>query len=72
MVKNGMRPVHPGEILLEEFMKGSAPGINANTLAKALEVPPNRITAIIRDSGALRAILPCVWQRFSIPRLNFG
>lgn len=48
MVKNGMRPVHPGEILLEEFMKGSHPGINANTLAKALDVPANRITSIIK------------------------
>ena len=53
MVKNGMRPVHPGEILLEEFMKGSAPGINANTLAKALEVPPNRITAIIKGQRSI-------------------
>jgi antitoxin HigA-1 len=48
MMKNGMRPVHPGEILLEEFMKPSAPPLNANTLAKALDVPPNRITAIIK------------------------
>jgi len=48
MVKNGMRPVHPGEILLEEFMKPSKPPINANTLAKALDVPANRITAIIK------------------------
>jgi len=48
MVKNGMRPVHPGEILLEEFMKGSDCPINANTLAKGLEVPPNRITSIIK------------------------
>jgi len=53
MVKNGMRPVHPGEILLEEFMKGSAPGINANTLAKGLEVPPNRITAIIKGQRSI-------------------
>ena len=53
MVKNGMRPVHPGEILLEEFMKGSAPGINANTLAKALEVPANRITAIIKGQRGI-------------------
>ena len=53
MVKNGMRPVHPGEILLEEFMKGSDPGINANTLAKALEVPPNRITAIIKGQRSI-------------------
>jgi len=53
MVKNGMRPVHPGEILLEEFMKGSDRGINANTLAKALEVPPNRITAIIKGQRGI-------------------
>lgn len=48
MLKNGMRPVHPGEILLEEFMKTAEPSINANILAKALEVPPNRITAILK------------------------
>ena len=53
MVKNGMRPVHPGEILLEEFMKGSDSPINANTLAKALEVPANRITAIIKGQRGI-------------------
>jgi addiction module HigA family antidote len=53
MVKNGMRPVHPGEILLEEFMKASDPAINANTLAKALEVPANRITAIIKGQRGI-------------------
>lgn len=53
MVKNGMRPVHPGEILLEEFMKGPDPGINANTLAKAIEVPANRITAIIKGQRSI-------------------
>jgi len=53
MVKNGMRSVHPGEILLEEFMKGSTPPINANALAKALEVPANRITAIIKGQRGI-------------------
>ena len=48
MIKNGMRPVHPGEVLLEEFMKLSDHPINANTLAKALGVPANRITTIIK------------------------
>ena len=48
MIKNGMRPVHPGEILLEEFMKPSAPPINANMLAKAIDVPANRITTILK------------------------
>jgi addiction module HigA family antidote len=47
-VKNGMRPIHPGEILLEDFMKPSVPPLNANALAKALDVPANRITAIIQ------------------------
>lgn len=53
MIKNGMRPVHPGEVLLEEFMKPSDPPINANTLAKALEVPANRITAIIKGQRGI-------------------
>jgi addiction module HigA family antidote len=53
MIRNGMRPVHPGEIPLEEFIKPSAPPINANTLAKALAVPANRITAIIKGQRGI-------------------
>ncbi|MEO8327717.1 MAG: HigA family addiction module antitoxin, partial [Nitrospirota bacterium] len=53
MVKNGMRPIHPGEILLEEFLQPSDPPINANTLAKALGVPPNRITAILKGQRGI-------------------
>ena len=53
MIKNGMRSVHPGEILYEEFMKPSDPPINANMLAKALEVPANRVTAIIKGQRGI-------------------
>jgi len=53
MIKNGMRPVHPGEILLEEFMKPSAPPINANMLAKAIDVPANRVTAILKGQRGI-------------------
>lgn len=53
MMKNGMRPVRPGEILLEEFMKPSDPPMNANTLAKALDVPANRITPIIKGQRGI-------------------
>ena len=53
MIKNGMRPVHPGEVLLEEFMRPAHPPINANTLAKALKVPANRITAIIKNQRGI-------------------
>ena len=53
MIKNGMRSVHPGEILLEEFMKPSAPPINANMLAKAIDVPANRITGILKGQRGI-------------------
>ena len=41
---NGMRPVHPGEILREEV---DGLGLSANALAKALGVPVNRVTMIL-------------------------
>jgi antitoxin HigA-1 len=53
MIHKGMRAIHPGEILLEEFMKPSDPPINANMLAKALEVPANRITTIIKGQRGI-------------------
>jgi antitoxin HigA-1 len=37
---------HPGEVLLEDFLKPM--GLNANLLSKAIGVPRNRITMILR------------------------
>ena len=51
MKKNGMRPVPPGEILNEEFLKPL--GQTANAPAKAIGVPPNRITAILTDARGI-------------------
>ena len=45
-VSNGMRPVHPGELLDEELEEL---GLSANALAHALCVPTNRITAILKE-----------------------
>ncbi|MCX5721857.1 MAG: HigA family addiction module antitoxin [Nitrospirae bacterium] len=53
MIKNGMRPVHPGEILFEEFMTPADLPINAHRLAKALEVPANCVTAIIKGQRGI-------------------
>lgn len=53
MTKHGIWPVQPGEILLDEFMKPADPPINANTLAKALDVPANRIAAIIKGQRGI-------------------
>jgi addiction module HigA family antidote len=51
-VSNGMRPVHPGEILGEELREL---GMSANALAKALDVPTNRITAILNGQRGITA-----------------
>ena len=52
-VKNGMRPIHPGEILREEFMIPL--GLSANALAIALRVPAPRINDIVRERRAISA-----------------
>ena len=51
-VKNGMRPVHPGEVLRDEL---EALGLSANALSKALDVPVNRITAILHGQRGVTA-----------------
>jgi addiction module HigA family antidote len=46
-------PVHPGEILAEDFM---APlGLTANRLALDLRIPPNRLSEIIRGRRSITA-----------------
>jgi addiction module HigA family antidote len=47
MIKNGMRPVHPGEILREEYLVPL--GMSANALATALHVTAGRINDIVRE-----------------------
>jgi addiction module HigA family antidote len=51
--RNGMRPIHPGEILKEDFMADL--GLSAHQLAAALRVPPNRISQIIAGKRAISA-----------------
>lgn len=47
MIKNGMRPIHPGEILRVEYLEPL--GISAHALAKALKVPPSRIGDLVLE-----------------------
>ena len=51
-VQNGMRPVHPGEILRGEL---DELGLSANALSKALGVPVNRITMILNGQRGMSA-----------------
>jgi len=48
-----LEPIHPGEILLEEFMKPM--GISINRLARDIVVPPGRISAIVNNRRAITA-----------------
>ena len=52
MVQNGMRPVHPGEILRDEL---AVLGLSANALSKQLGVPVNRITMILNGTRGISA-----------------
>lgn len=53
MFKNGMRPVHPGEILREDFLVPL--GMSANALATALKVPAPRVNDVVRERRGISA-----------------
>jgi len=48
-----MKPLHPGEVLREDFLK--AIGITAYRLATDINVPVNRITGIVNEDRAISA-----------------
>jgi addiction module HigA family antidote len=53
MKTNKLPPIHPGEILREEFMKPH--GLSQNALARALGVPPRRINEIVLEKRGFTA-----------------
>lgn len=48
-----LEPIHPGEILREEFMLPL--GLSINGLARDMHVPPNRIHGIVHEERAITA-----------------
>ncbi len=58
---NKLPPIHPGEILLEEFLEPM--GISQYRLAKDINVPPRRINEIVLGK---RAITPDTALRLSL------
>ena len=50
---NGKRPVHPGEVLREDFLKPL--DMSANALAKALHVPAPRMNDAVRKRRGVSA-----------------
>src|SRR5207249_4152950 len=53
MKTNRIPPIHPGEILREEFMKPRS--LSQNGLARALNVPPRRINEIVLEKRGITA-----------------
>lgn len=52
-IVNGMRPIHPGEVLREEFIVPM--GLTAHALAMELQVPAPRINDIVRERRGITA-----------------
>ena len=48
-----MEPIHPGEILLEEFL--GPMGLSQNALARGIGVPPRRINEIVHGARRVTA-----------------
>lgn len=53
MVQEKMPPIHPGEILLEEFLQPLS--LSQYRLAKDISVPPRRINEIVHGKRAITA-----------------
>jgi hypothetical protein len=66
---NKMRPIHPGEILREEFLVPL--GLSASALALELKVPAPRINDIARDARS-RRIRRCDSRAISGPARSSG
>jgi addiction module HigA family antidote len=51
MIHNGMRAIHPGEILREDYLVPL--GLSVNALANALHVPATRLHEIVKERRAI-------------------
>ena len=53
MIKNGMRPIHAGEVLREDYLEPL--GMSGNALAHAIGVTPARVHDILREERGITA-----------------
>jgi addiction module HigA family antidote len=53
MKSKALEPIHPGEVLLEEFLEPL--GLSQYRLAKGISVPPRRINEIVHGKRAVTA-----------------
>src|SRR6266550_1359533 len=67
-----LAPVHPGEILREDFLKPL--GLSINALARALSVPPNHVSGIVNEKRGISALMSLRLARYfgTSPELWLG
>jgi len=61
-----LEPIHPGEILLEDFIKPF--NLSINRLAKEIDVPAGRISEIVNGRRAITADTALRLGRLGYPR----
>ena len=57
-----LAPVHPGEILREDFTKPL--GLSINALARALRVPANHVSGIVNEKRGISALMALRLARY--------
>ena len=61
-MKKPLKNAHPGEVLLEEFLKPL--GVSQNSLARSVNVPPRRINEIVHGKRCVSADTAVRLSRF--------
>jgi addiction module HigA family antidote len=69
---NKLAPLHPGEILHEDFLKPL--GLSINGLARALHVPANHVSGIVNEKRGISALMVLRLARYfgTSPELWLG
>ena len=70
MTKRDFPPIHPGEILLEDFLKPMQ--ISQYRVAQAISVPPRRINEIVHGKRGITADTALRLGRFFGMEAQFG
>ena len=61
MLPTNRPPTHPGEMLLKEFLEPL--GVSQVEAAERMNIPFQRLNAIVKAAGASAPIPRCCWQR---------
>ena len=67
-----LAPLHPGEVLREDFLEPL--GLSINALARALHVPPNHVSGIVNEKRCVSALMALRLARYfgTSPELWLG